>query len=360
MQTPLVSIIVPVFNRESTIEYCIRSILLLNYKNFELIIIDDGSYDNTKSICDFYAQNDSRVKVITQKNKGVSFARNKGIEESFGEWITFIDSDDIVKPTHLDIIALAQNIDLVLTQRSSIIPNQESYNHIKDESINYKKIEGKKEVIDYLFGEYDPYNHPIYSCIDKFFRTDIIKAQKIRFKEDISLGEDQIFVLNYLQHVNSFIHNKHVTYLCVLYNLPIEHLGSKSRSIEELTHCFSTNFKAFNELSCRTESVHLSKYAYNYLFHRFISRILFYFRDFPNRKKMPKQLLINHFENKIRPMFIEYKDGIGHINKPIIKFFSQLIIKKGTSYSIALYDFTLIILYCIRIPLRLVNLTKQK
>lgn len=359
MQTPLVTIIVPVFNRENTVEYCIRSILQLNYKNFELFIIDDGSYDNTNSKCLLFAENDSRVKVITQKNKGVSSARNKGIEESSGEWITFIDSDDIVKPTHLDIIITqTKTVDLILTQRSSIRSNQESYGHIKEELDNNKEIEGKKNVVDYLFGEYDPYNHPIYSCVDKFFRSDIVKTQKIRFREDISLGEDQIFVLNYLQHVNSFIHNKNVTYFCVLYDSPVEHLGSKSRTVEDLTHCFSANFKAFNELLCRIESVYLSKYAYNYLFHRFISRILFHFRDFPNRKKISKQLLIKHFENEIRPMFIEYRNGIRYINKPIIKLFSQLIVSKGTSYSIILYDCILIILYCIRIPQRLINLIK--
>ena len=90
----LVSIIVPVFNVEKYIETCVKSILQQTYTKFELILIDDGSTDCSGDICNHLSEEDNRVKVIHQSNKGVSAARNVGIEVSRGEYICFIDSDE--------------------------------------------------------------------------------------------------------------------------------------------------------------------------------------------------------------------------------------------------------------------------
>lgn len=95
---PLVSVIVPVFNVENYLDRCINSICNQTYHNLEILLIDDGSTDNSSSICDIWSEHDSRIKTLHFKNGGVSVARNRGIDLSNGEWILFVDSDDWISP----------------------------------------------------------------------------------------------------------------------------------------------------------------------------------------------------------------------------------------------------------------------
>ena len=92
------SVIVPVFNTEKYLNRCIDSILSQTFNDFELILIDDGSTDSSPIICDEYAKKDKRVRVFHKENGGVSRARNLGIDNSFGEDVSFIDSDDFIRP----------------------------------------------------------------------------------------------------------------------------------------------------------------------------------------------------------------------------------------------------------------------
>ena len=103
MNDKLVSIIVPIYNVEEYLEDCINSLIAQTYKNIEIILIDDGSKDRSGKICDSYSKIDKRIRVIHKKNEGLSSARNKGLEESKGEYISFIDSDDKID---IDFIAL--------------------------------------------------------------------------------------------------------------------------------------------------------------------------------------------------------------------------------------------------------------
>lgn len=96
MEYPLVSIIVPVYNNEKYIERCLNSILNQTYTNIQIIVINDGSTDNSYKICKKYAEQDNRIFLISQKNSGVSSARNTGLKEAKGEVLSFIDSDDWV------------------------------------------------------------------------------------------------------------------------------------------------------------------------------------------------------------------------------------------------------------------------
>ena len=98
----MISIIVPVYNAERVLHYCLDSILAQTYSDFELILIDDGSKDNSGKICDEYAAKDNRVTVRHIENQGVSHARNFGIELAVGEYILFIDSDDFVNNQYLE------------------------------------------------------------------------------------------------------------------------------------------------------------------------------------------------------------------------------------------------------------------
>lgn len=101
MKKPLISIIVPVYNAEKYLSMCVESIRSQTYENTEILLIDDGSTDKSKMICDSYANKDKRIKVIHTSNGGVSKARNIGIQESKGSYISFVDSDDIIEPNFI-------------------------------------------------------------------------------------------------------------------------------------------------------------------------------------------------------------------------------------------------------------------
>ena len=101
----MISVIIPVYNTEKYLGRCINSVLSSTYKNFEILLIDDGSNDRSLEICRNYGNRDCRIRVFTQENQGASAARNRGIEESCGEWIVFVDSDDVISCDFLEIVA---------------------------------------------------------------------------------------------------------------------------------------------------------------------------------------------------------------------------------------------------------------
>lgn len=109
---PLISVIVPIYKVEDYLRPCVDSILCQTYSNLEVILVDDGSPDNCGAICDEYAAKDSRVKVIHKKNGGLSDARNAGMEVSTGEFLSFVDSDDLLPPDAIErLLSLAQTHD---------------------------------------------------------------------------------------------------------------------------------------------------------------------------------------------------------------------------------------------------------
>lgn len=114
--TPLISVIVPVYNVETYLPQCIESLLNQKYQNLELLLIDDGSSDGSGAICDRYERLDKRVKAFHKENGGVSSARNLGLDHACGEWIAYVDSDDYVSPDYLQDLytALQPGTDLVI------------------------------------------------------------------------------------------------------------------------------------------------------------------------------------------------------------------------------------------------------
>ena len=204
MKEPLVSIIVPVYNAQEYLSKCIESILNQTMKDFELILINDGSNDKSPKICDKYSLRDSRIKVIHKENEGVSIARNTGINISRGKYIVFADSDDYVDENwccemYKAIINNNRNmimtgITIYNTRNNNNIINNLNINSDTDTSMVKKKdffILYKKQLIN--------------SPCNKIYITEIIKSNNVRFKENLRLGEDLLFNLEYLSFMDEDI-----------------------------------------------------------------------------------------------------------------------------------------------------------
>lgn len=197
--TTRISIIIPVYNVESYISDCIKSVIAQTYTDWELILVDDGSTDYSWSICCMYADMDSRIRVVHQTNQGVSAARNKGIDVAKGEYITFIDSDDYVTPTYLsdmvafdsDIVATGMYLWYAIDDSSKLetFDSQAGFS-TKDNNMVDAIIIGE------LKGKWK-------SPCCKLFRRSIIIDHQIKFTPQLSYGEDHLFVMSFLNCANS-------------------------------------------------------------------------------------------------------------------------------------------------------------
>lgn len=190
MNSPLISVIVPVYNAENTLRQCVDSILGQEYRDFELLLIDDGSKDNSPAICDEYAAKDSRVIVFHKENAGVSAARNKGLEKASGKWITFIDSDDYISADYFHGVECSEQDLLITGFRDEI--EEIVYENVTLSSRLYQCSEDVKELIRTQVSSSMVLRGPW----GKFYRLEIIGNQF--FNTNMKLGEDTCFVFDYL------------------------------------------------------------------------------------------------------------------------------------------------------------------
>lgn len=190
--SPYFSIIVPVYNSSQYLNRCIDSILNQTYHDFELILVDDGSTDDSGNICDIYAQKDKRIRVFHQSNGGVSSARNKGIKEACGKYIAFVDSDDYLSQDKLEkyIVFCKEEPDIIIGNKN--VPYKLKYN---------KHIIGINDL---------PHICNVGVVWNSLFYTDHLKQHNITFDENIWHGEDSLFILfcffyaNHIMFVDSY------------------------------------------------------------------------------------------------------------------------------------------------------------
>lgn len=187
------SIIVPVYNAEKTLRQCVDSILGQGYRYFELLLIDDGSKDNSPTICDKYAAKDLRVKVLHKSNGGVSYARNLGLENSQGKWITFIDADDYITEGYFD--GIGEHDEDVLIKGYKKFDNLGNVTGRDSEDLLSMSAFSdfiSRYITDTLL------RGPVF----KFYKRSLIGD--LRFIIDMKIGEDAWFVFNYLAKCKSF------------------------------------------------------------------------------------------------------------------------------------------------------------
>lgn len=198
-----ISVIVPVYNTEKYLNKCIDSILAQTFTDFELLLVDDGSTDNSGFICDEYAKKDKRVKVFHKENGGVSRARNLGIDNAQGEYLSFIDSDDYIRPEmYAELIAIADKygVDLVSSDielNGQVLTNQTPC---------LRKLE-KEEIHNKVLPYFTISNNSgagAYTTM--LIRRSVLIENDVRFYEDFAFQEDLMFVINVYANISSMFY----------------------------------------------------------------------------------------------------------------------------------------------------------
>ena len=208
---PEISIIIPVYNKEKYIDKCLNCIIKQNFKDYECIIIDDGSKDNSGEICDRIARYDKRFIVKHTKNYGVSHARNIGLDVSSGKYITFIDGDDIIEEDYLSKLYSGVSKNSVDLSIGSIVKYWEGINE-------YEKIEmpiGKFKFADLLeqFSMIQKQSGVFGYCCGKIIKRDL--AIKARFNERIGLAEDLEYYLRIYPYIDNIYFDNNCEYIYI-------------------------------------------------------------------------------------------------------------------------------------------------
>lgn len=192
-ETPFVSIIVPVYKAEQCLAHCVESILRQSFNDWELLLIDDGSPDHSGALCDEYARKDERVKAFHKENGGVSSARNLGLENAQGEYVTFIDADDYVSEDYIEKMAACAPADLIIcgfTNEGETIFKPDA---VKNEDLNNNP---------FLYTLFEvPYYLDTPWC--KLFRNEILRHNKLSFDRKLKLSEDTLFCYDYVSKIRS-------------------------------------------------------------------------------------------------------------------------------------------------------------
>lgn len=249
----LVSIIVPVYNAETFLSKCIESIIQQDYDSIEILLIDDGSKDNSLKICQEYSDKYENVKVFSKKNTGVSDTRNYGIKRSNGKYICFVDSDDYLEENYVSLMVKTiekDNTDLVIATYNVV-----GDNNFKTDLEALKKIKGirnKEEVLKKIINIEE--NNCIFGYIWRcLYKKDIIYSNKILF-ETMRMSEDYLFLVEYINACNliSVIDDS-------IYNYRINKYSVTSKYISTLLDdMICVNDKIYNSIVKNNEDLYSS------------------------------------------------------------------------------------------------------
>lgn len=201
LETPLITVIVPLHNAEHTIGRCLCAIQEQQYKNFEVILVDDGSSDGSVQVCRHFVEHDKRFHLFRQKNSGVASARNSGLQKMTGTYLVFVDSDDYIQKNYLSTLLETitfYGADMVVCdfwQRCSKTNEEDMFHYTAAPGSYYKK--------DYLSQlSKCPGAHYFGVLWNKIYKVAIIQKERLHFDPKLTLGEDFVFNMQYLAHID--------------------------------------------------------------------------------------------------------------------------------------------------------------
>ncbi|MGP4067328.1 glycosyltransferase [Halobacillus sp. B29] len=324
---PAISIVVPIYNVEFYLSECLESILKQTFNDFELILVNDGSTDGSGIICDRYENKDKRVKVIHQVNKGVSSARNKGINASAGEYIAFVDPDDTVEPTMYEILyteAISNNLDLVVCP----IKTMNSFTNTNSVSSIYEGKEGvlfqkdiKSEIIPSFLNNK---TLSLVSSVNKLYKSSLFNLNKIRYEEHKNHSEDLSLNLKILPYVKKMIYVKKP-----LYNYYIRRNNSLTQTFREDLYSYieenrrlmlDTCYKYSKYNFIKTVRGHYAGVTLNFLQELIVSPLNF------NKKRILVKMIVNDKEFLEDVKYYNAKSLFTKLLVSICKFKSDLMI----------------------------------
>ena len=297
MAKPKVSIVIPVYNTECSLDVCIMSVLQVDYPDYELILVDDGSKDSSWTICRQWAEQYPCIKTLKQENGGPSAARNLGIRESDGKWIMFVDSDDSVRPSYvsdlLDAIKCNSSIVMAVSgeqvyrngQKAEEVRFPDQLCYVNDYKTLWRDIRLHK------------YGHPF----GKLYRKDIIEQYNLQFDKTVCIGEDCIFMMQYIMACSS-IPNAQIAFISQMnYNYYI-HSGSVSMRRSTVAQ-EKTNYMAYrNNIFLLKDAFNIDNETFNRLYSPIVyyaDRVLNAVAELPTRKDRIVQLdIVNRSEYK--------------------------------------------------------------
>lgn len=193
----MISIIVPIYKVEKYIKQCVDSIIAQTYKDIEIILVDDGSPDNCPVICDEYAKQDSRVKVVHKANGGLISARKAGLQVSTGEYVCFVDGDDWIEADMYEHIAKSVDMtgaDCIITQFYFEYPNNPQKSNYKLNRELYIRSEIEKEIFPTMLFDNQYYKFGIFpNCWTKVFKRELLEKHLMDTDDRIRMGEDIAF-----------------------------------------------------------------------------------------------------------------------------------------------------------------------
>lgn len=214
---PIISVIIPVYNAEKHITKCLDSILLQDFTDYEVVLVDDGSTDGSRALCESYAESCDRIVFLHKENGGVSSARNMGLEHARGEWLGFVDADDTLPQNALSTLKKIADDNISLAIGTYIVAN---------ESGNEKREEGdfliqlnKAESVNLLF-QTKRYGYQGYLW-NKLFRAETVREARLRFNENFRFNEDRLFCVQYICAMKG---------LAVFTSVPVYHYTKHSES----------------------------------------------------------------------------------------------------------------------------------
>lgn len=256
MRDKCVSVIVPIYNSADYLDNCIKAIRSQTYTNLQIILVNDGSDDSSKRICDWHAKEDSRIEVYHLENRGVSAARNYALTCVQGEYIQFVDSDDMIKPEMTEVMVKAMEAEPIDMAVCNYIKTFKSMN-IKNEKMEVPGLYTNKE---YLISTLRDPGHHYYGVVwNKIYRADVIKKHHIWFCKDAELGEDFIFNLEYWIHCGDVkVIEKYLYYYRKERDITLSHIKYKmlvdcQKELKNRKIIFKHYVRAFQEMDLYKE-----------------------------------------------------------------------------------------------------------